>query len=93
MLPPEAVRLTLFVNMIDGADGNTDTVGKDRTVAALIGSDWGVALVLLALTLPLAPLTASDFNRIYTVVADTEVPLLATVTVAPYPDPLLNDTS
>ena len=93
MLPPEAVRLTLFVNMIDGADGNTDTVGKDRTVDAPVDTVCDVALVLLALTFPLAPLTASDFNRIYTVVADTEVPFLATVTVAPYPDPLLNDTS
>ena len=68
-------------------------VGNAWTVAALIASVCVVALVLLAPTFPLAPLTASDFNRTYTVVADTEVPFFGMMTVPAYPDPLLSDTS
>jgi hypothetical protein len=56
-------------------------VGNACTVAAPVDTVCVVALVLLALTFPLAPFVASDFNRTYTVVADTDVPLLGMVTV------------
>lgn len=56
-----------------------DTDGKACTVAAPVANVCAVALVLLALTFPLAPFVASDFKRIYTVVADTEAPLLAMI--------------
>ena len=43
--------------------------------------------------MPLAPFVASDFKRIYIVVADTLPPLCVTVTELANPEPLDNDTS
>jgi hypothetical protein len=54
---------------------------------------WVVALVVLALTFPLAPFVASDFNLIYMDTELTEVPLRVTVTDDPNPVPLDKDTS
>ncbi len=52
-----------------------------------------MAFVVLALTLPLAPFVASDFNLRYIDTALTVVPVLLTVTDAPKPVPLESDTS
>ena len=83
MLPPLAVSDALPAYAIDAGVGTvvTVTVGNARTVADPVDTVCVTALVLLALTFPLAPFVASDFSRTYTVVADTVVPLLGMVTV------------
>lgn len=52
-----------------------------------------VALVVLALTFPLAPFVASAFNLTYMVTELIVVPVRVTVTEEPKPDALDKDTS
>ena len=68
-------------------------VGTPYTVAEPVADVCVVALVVLAFTLPLAPLVASDFNLTYIVTELTLVPLRATVTEDAKPVAADSDTS
>lgn len=54
---------------------------------------WVVALVVLALTLPVAPSIASDFSRTYIDTPVTVVPVRDTVREEAKPDPLDKEIS
>ena len=68
-------------------------VGTADTVAEPVDTVCVVALVVLAVTLPLTPFVASDFSRTYIVTELTDVPVLGTVTDAPKPVPLESEIS
>jgi hypothetical protein len=69
------------------------TVGKAATVPVPVAISTEVALVLDMLTLPLAPLLASLFNLVYTVV-ELIVPLFSvSVKLEPKPEPDVEETS
>ena len=68
-------------------------VGAADTVPVPVAVVCVVALVVLALILPLAPFVASDFNRTYIVTPLTVVPVRVTVSEEAKPVPLDREIS
>ena len=68
-------------------------VGAAYTIPVPVAVVWVVALVVLALTFPDAPLVASDFRRTYIDTPVTVVPVRDTVREDANPDPLDREIS